>query len=798
MKIAHLLILFPFALSLHAQQRDTTAISRLLDEAEVVAHPKEIGGTFVQPTAVSSLSGTRLESSGVARLTDLTAEVPALSIPDYGSTSSSAIYIRGIGSRINTPAVGLYVDGIPYANRASFVWRFYDIARLNVLRGPQGTLYGAGTMGGLISVESRSPYHYQGTSLHLGYATGDNHRTADVTHYHRPSQQLAFSVGGYYDGGDGFFTNSTTGRAADDGTSAGGRLRGLLRLPHQWLVDASVAFDFTTEGAYPYHYIGTRAREEEFADELGLVTAGHEGTYTRRMVNVGITATHRGSRYTLRSATGYQYLNDHMMMDQDFLRTNLFTLEQKQHLHALTEEVTLRTANAGRWQWISGAIFSLQTLDTTAPVRFYDDGLAWLSSMIGGNMPDLSAMGLGAMDITLYSASPDAPQQPGLMMAGQFSTPTYSAGLYHQSDFAITSRLHLVAGLRLAYEHDRMDYNTGTQVRYDFAMTSSRMPLHLTDLTAAPSYEGVLRRDYLALLPRLALRYDVSHDFNLYASLSRGMRSGGYNVQMCSDLLQGALRSTMVSGVKQATTDYFADLAAKGMPQAVIDMIMGGLDKMPAFTAPDAAEAFPYKPEYSWNYELGLHYRHAAFSLSAAAYYIAITDQQIARFAPSGMGRVMVNAGRSRSFGAELTAAYTARLTAADDLVAHLAYGYTNAKFDDDDNHAFVPYIPAHTLGLDACYQHRFAHGALRSLSFGINGNVVGRTYWTEDNLLSQPLYALLGARLVLDLGRVNITLWGRNLTGTTYDTFRFLSMQREFAQSGKPAQGGIDIRLSF
>ena len=63
-------------------------------------------------------------------------------MPDYGSKITSAVYIRGIGSRINTPAVGLYVDNIPYIDKSAFDFNFYDIERIDILRGPQGTLYG--------------------------------------------------------------------------------------------------------------------------------------------------------------------------------------------------------------------------------------------------------------------------------------------------------------------------------------------------------------------------------------------------------------------------------------------------------------------------------------------------------------------------------------------------------------------------------------------------------------------------------------------------------------------------------
>ena len=77
----------------------------------------------------------------------LTGLVPNFYMPDYGPRLTSAIYIRGIGSRINTPAVGLYVDNVPYLDKSAFDFNTYDIERIDVLRGPQSTLYGRNAMG---------------------------------------------------------------------------------------------------------------------------------------------------------------------------------------------------------------------------------------------------------------------------------------------------------------------------------------------------------------------------------------------------------------------------------------------------------------------------------------------------------------------------------------------------------------------------------------------------------------------------------------------------------------------------
>ena len=100
-------------------------------------------------------------------LRELSAYVPSFTMPAYGSRLTSSIYVRGLGSRINSPVVGIYVDGMPIQNKTAYNFHLYEIDRVDVLRGPQGTLYGMNTEGGLIRIYSKNPFDYQGTDLNL-------------------------------------------------------------------------------------------------------------------------------------------------------------------------------------------------------------------------------------------------------------------------------------------------------------------------------------------------------------------------------------------------------------------------------------------------------------------------------------------------------------------------------------------------------------------------------------------------------------------------------------------------------
>ena len=159
-----------------------------IEEVVVIATPKENRKLRELPVATTLLSQKDMQANQVHSVKNLTGIVPNLFIPDYGSKLTTSIYIRGIGSRINTPSVGLYVDNIPYIDKSAFDFNYADIERIDILRGPQGTLYGRNTMGGLIKIHTKSPFTYQGTDIRMGAATYND----SVKHYSRCRWRLPF------------------------------------------------------------------------------------------------------------------------------------------------------------------------------------------------------------------------------------------------------------------------------------------------------------------------------------------------------------------------------------------------------------------------------------------------------------------------------------------------------------------------------------------------------------------------------------------------------------------------------
>ena len=809
----HILLAMAILASSHAMAEKTYTIpedtTKVIDieEVVVIASPKETSKLRQLPASVSLISQKDMQANRITSLKSASSIVPNFFMPDYGSRLTSAMYIRGIGSRINTPAVGMYVDNIPYLDKSAFDFNFYDIERIDILRGPQGTLYGRNTMGGLVKVHTRSPFSYQGTDVKLSYGSGNSHRSAALTHYHRVSQQFAFSAGGYYEGADGFFTNEHLNKKVDEMQAGGGRIRAIWLPAENWKIDFNVNYDYTDEGGYPYFSSNPYTTGETVYPAWNYgIAYNRESSYRRSLLNTGLNIEHQADNFIFNAVTGFQYLNDRMFMDQDFSPSDTYTIEQKQRINSITEEITFKSKPGKAWQWTTGVFGFYQNMNVTSPVTFRKDGIGMLNQMLGSVMPSKIEVPMGgvmAMNI-LPSLNITSAEMP---IDGQFKTPQYNVALYHQSQFRDLlgmEGLSFTIGLRMDYEHMKMNYNSGTSLDYTVGINGQMTQMGqvirdiemmpATPLTVESRYTGELSKDYIQLLPKFALQYDFNDKkSNIYATISKGYRSGGYNYQMFSELLQSSLKNDMMRQSKEAIMTK--------VPEQFAGMVA---DKFPTpGENPEAKTAVEYKPEYTWNYELGTHLSLFGGKLQAdlAAFYMQTYDQQLSQMAESGLGRITVNAGESESYGVE------ANLVAS--LNRHLqfnaSYGYTEATFvkynageNEDYSGNYVPFVPRHTLNIGGSYSFFFNDGWAQILTLGANVNGAGNIYWTEANNASQDFYATLNGYISLKAKSMQIDLWGRNLTDNEHTTFYFESMGRGYEQRCKPLQVGVDVRFHF
>ena len=779
-----------------ADEADTLKVVDV-EEVLVIAAPKENRKLREQPVAVTLLSQQDIQNSQVNSIKKLTGLVPNMFIPDYGSRLTSAIYIRGIGSRINTPSIGLYVDNMPYIDKSAFDFSYADVERIDVLRGPQGTLYGRNAMGGLIKIHTKSPFSYQGTDFRMGAGTRNAYNKS-ITHYHRVSEHFAFSAGGFYDYQGGFFRNSARNEKADKGQSAGGRIRAIYLPSENWKIDLNVSYEYSDQTGYPYFYMGSlnpEKQNEALKPYVGKIANNERSSYHRNLLNTGLNLEYQARNFTLSAVTGYQFLKDRMFMDQDFTPSSIFNIEQKQKMNTLSEEIILKSKPGRRWQWTTGAFGLYQWLHTEGPVVFHKAGIGNIIENNVNRVFDAIAMqGAPAMHLDINNEN--------LRIGGSFDTPVLSGALFHQSAFndLFVKGLSATIGLRLDYEKIKMNYNSATDATdFNFSLTMKQPPMSLKSehLQGNASYQGKESTDYVQLLPKFALQYELKKGSNVYVTVARGYRSGGYNIQMFSDLLTGVLKNSMMDAI--AADPKFSRMGAM-------------IEKMKSTNLPEVSEATRYKPEYTWNYEAGSHLTLWKGRLLAdmSVFYMDTRDQQIAKFAESGLGRTIVNAGRSHSYGAEASL----RAAVTDALTLNACYGYTHATFKDyitnekgingqiqevDYNGKYVPFVPKHTLNIGGQYVFRIKPGYwLDQIQLDADYTGAGRVYWTEANTVGQAFYGTLNGRISLRKGNGQIALWVRNALDKDYTAFYFESMGNGLRQKGRPVQAGIELRCRF
>lgn len=765
-----------------------------IDEVVVVSQPKEVLRLRQQALSSTSLSSSLMKKMGVSDLRDLSQFVPNFVMPNYGSRLSSSVYVRGIGSRVNSPAIGLYLDGIPVMSKSAFNLHNYQLSRVDVLRGPQGTLYGQNTEGGLVKMYSRNPFDYQGTDIRLSYGS-KYFRNVEAAHYQKFNEHVALSLAGFYEGQNGFFRNTHTGDRSDQYNEAGGKMLLKTRFDSGWKMDVLANYQYVDQNGFPY---GKLDLETGKAD---LPASTFPGTYRRNNLITGLKLGYIGNGYDFTSVSSYQYIKDRMLMDQDYLSADYMHILQEQLQNSFTQELSLKSNQAvgGFWHWTVGGFFSKQWLKTNGPV-FFDDAMtapignaiqqqmytaihaSMVKKMMAQGMPEVAAKAAasaaiekaGGISMTVSMGAP-----------GRYHTPQTNLGFYHESNFDITSRLVATLGLRYDYLHTGIHYQSSAYM----AMTANMMGQKAT-YTLRSALNEKTNDDYNQFLPKLGLTYRLDNQqSNIYATISKGYRAGGYNIQMFSDILQTELNANRQQALRG---DYEVPHTAEDYKKV--------------------NQTISYKPEVSWNYEVGSHlnlFNHA-IHLDFSAFYMKVKNQQLSVMAGNyGFGRMMVNAGKSHSCGIE--AALRGQL-ANGNIDWMLNYGYTHAVFDEytdgEGEKAVsykdkkVPYVPMHTLSAMADYRIAFNSNLLRNMVFGMNVNMQGKTYWDNSNTYSQDVYAVLGGHIAFDFGIMQLNVWGKNLTDTNYNTFAVdnaATGKREyFAQRGNPFQCGVDLSFRF
>ena len=468
-----IIFLFIFLSKVSGQQTrtnpDTTGLMSIeLDEIVIKASKDNV--TFKSlPASVSIISSNKIKESEINSLDDMSATAPNFFMPDYGSKLTSPVYIRGIGSRINAPSVGLYVDYVPYFEKAAFNFDFFDIQRIEVLRGPQGTLFGRNTMGGIVNIVTTSPMDYSGTHLNLSAGNYGTY-SGNVGHYGKINDRFGYSMSVNYLHNDGFFKNEYSGSKVDKLNSVGFRNRLIYEITDRLSVENIAGFESSKQGGYPYAIYNDSLKAAE------PINYNQFSSYDRRLFSDAFLVRYNRDNFELISTSSYQYLDDYQGIDQDFTPASLYFITQKQKQNMFSQEVILRSAGQRNYNWLIGGYAFYQAFNNEVGANVYAQSMDYIKTY--------------DHNINGYA-------------------------LFHQSslnDFLVKN-LTLTGGLRIDYEEDVLYYNYDRTLRGTFA--------NLAD-TTYPSLKS------LEIIPRASLNYKLGGT-NIYAVVARGYKTGGFN-----------------------------------------------------------------------------------------------------------------------------------------------------------------------------------------------------------------------------------------------------------------------------
>lgn len=479
-----------------------------LEEIVVTARKRE-ENLQTAPVSVSAFTAAALERQGIDTLVDLGSHVPNLSMisGQGGGATQTQVSIRGVGQSdfilTSDQSVGVYVDGVYFPRSMGAALDLVDIERIEVLRGPQGTLFGRNTTAGAIQIISAPP-----GDTFVGKAeltTGSNDRLDFKGSLNLPlGERMASRVSvaslnqdGYgtrfYDETDGADTELLAGRAAFRAELTGSlqadlildysRKRGhagLERLVNIDPNDPNLAFYnsfLTAQGLPP-------ADERFITHDVHDTWSGSRNHDDNEMGGISLTLDWSGAAFDFKSITAWRTLEVQSGYDFDGtpypLAEQALNLDQEQ----VSQELQLSgTALGGRLQWLAGLFYFGEDAQDLQDVPFYQPVVA---TGDGGfvRVP-------GGFSFTSF-----------------ISQETNSYAAYGQGTYRFTDKWSLTAGLRYTDEKKTLDsYVTGAFVRPP----------------------GTVSDSWSDVSPRLGLEYRISDRVMTYVSASRGFRSGGFN-----------------------------------------------------------------------------------------------------------------------------------------------------------------------------------------------------------------------------------------------------------------------------
>lgn len=685
--------------------------SAQLDAVTVTAEKREESLQQV-PVSVTSLSAGQVQQYRLWNAKEITGIVPNLYSVNSGD-ERNVTSVRGIATTSYDPAVVTYIDGVSQFSLDTYIAQLLDIERIEVLRGPQGTLYGRNAMGGVINIITKKPVNT--TSGFVEANLGNYHLQRYSAGLRTPliKDKLFFGASALFDKRNGFYTNQFNNTSFDKQQGISGnyylkflpaqKLSFTLNVKHQ---------NNQNNGAFPL----VNGIEEAFSKPFKL-NQNAIGKMMDNTLNASLTMNYTGDHLNISSQTAWQSNHRYYKspLDGDFSPLDAISISNDygnkwNNVKVVTEELRFTSpANAtSAWKWSAGAYF------------FHQDNPVKQATNLGKDA------GLLGIPITDYS------------VIGTTKAKNTGTALYGQVNYAVSKKLEVIAGLRYDYENKKLT------VREEYAQRGGASFTTRSDTSASMHFSAVS--------PKLGFSYHVSSASNLFATYSRGYRTGGLT-QLTSDLSQPPL--------------------------------------------------YPYKPEYSNNIEAGIKNTFLEEKLRAnfAFFFTTVTDAQVPTLVLPDAITVTRNTGKLNTKGAEIELS----ATPVRGLHADYNFGYTHARYKslkvssngqsvdlEGKRQIFTPDVTS-MLAL----QYGCSINAKHQVELVVRGEwfYLGTQYFDLANTIRQSPYNLYNLRAGVSSKHADVFFWGRNLFDKKYVAYAY-----DFGavHLGDPKTYGVTLMAKF
>lgn len=700
------------------------------------------------PVSVTAITGSALADRGANNVIALNNMAPGLRVSSGDAAANPKIFIRGVGLSDFNPnsssGVGVYMDGVYIGSPLAQMAGFFDLAQVEVLRGPQGTLYGRNTNGGAINVTTRRPTQTYTADASAEYATYNAINLNAAVGGPIVEDKLAFRVAGQYVADDGYTYNRVTGNDVNATKYWAGRAQ-LLFTPNEDLEVLAQVNRFVNRGdatapqhralfptttaatgadgfcAPAFYASGQCTDLMGYADTDNDRNAGDyniEGKDKVDLFGSSVQATWDLGPVSLVSVTAYQWAHRNDLENTDSNPLQMIEINYLSRQQQFTQELRLQSNDPGaRLKWVGGVYFMNETVKDASQ----QDTLR---------------------DFRPFFITPDNPtgfdlENSVAVFAHPYTQKTKGYAVFGQADYSITDRLVGTIGLRWSADDKDFDYRSTAEG--SIVLLTSKQSKTFSDWSG-----------------RLGLRYEVNPDVNVYATYNRGYKAGGF---------------------------------------------FGGMA-----TTPEELE--PYDNETLDAFEVGVKSQlfDNRVRLNVSAFYYDYQNQQVfAQALRNGLTvLVLDNAASSKVYGAE--AEITARPT--QNLSFNAGLSLLNAKFGDyqsegqDYTDNRLPQSPKVTFNIAGNYTYPLQSGA--AIVTSADAAYSSKIYFDNSNAdrLSQDGVWIAGAQAAWRSPDTSIEagLFARNIFNKDYvvSISNIDSLGEDLLAYNRPRSLGIFLRYHY